>query len=207
MNQIIEYLEEKYRPLGIIVYGSFADGTNGPGSDFDAIVITESGSTLHDSSLIDGIVLDVFVYTKEDISGMFNPAKFIAVLEGHIIKDTDDGISANLKTSVNAWLMDQPLKKLEENRCNVEWCEKMLFRAARNDAEGFFRWHWLLTDSLEFCFDLIEVRYLGPKKSLRYLEKNRPELAAVYETALKTFCYEDLAAWVTCLRQLLEASV
>lgn len=39
--EIIEYLKEKYQPLALIVYGSFADGTNNAHSDFDALVICE----------------------------------------------------------------------------------------------------------------------------------------------------------------------
>ena len=52
MNEIITALEAKYHPLGMIVYGSYADGTNNLNSDFDALLLTDSGSELHDSSVI-----------------------------------------------------------------------------------------------------------------------------------------------------------
>ena len=38
-DKIIEALREKYRPLGIAVYGSFADGSNNRNSDFDALLL------------------------------------------------------------------------------------------------------------------------------------------------------------------------
>ena len=59
MESIITYLKQKYQPLGIIVYGSFADGSNNANSDFDAVLITKSGEKGHDNSLINGIELDV----------------------------------------------------------------------------------------------------------------------------------------------------
>ena len=46
---IVRYLKEKYQPETILVYGSFADGSNNRNSDFDALVITEQGRG-HDSS-------------------------------------------------------------------------------------------------------------------------------------------------------------
>ena len=55
MESIIEYLKQKYQPRGIVVYGSFADGSNNQNSDFDALVITELGEKGHDNSIINGI--------------------------------------------------------------------------------------------------------------------------------------------------------
>lgn len=39
MEQVLKYIREKYNPLSIILYGSYADGTNNLNSDFDALVI------------------------------------------------------------------------------------------------------------------------------------------------------------------------
>ena len=62
MERILKYIQEKYNPLSIILYGSYADGTNNLNSDFDALVITSNQEQFHDTSRIDGIPLDVFVY-------------------------------------------------------------------------------------------------------------------------------------------------
>lgn len=35
MDKIINYICQKYEPLSIIVYGSYADGSNNENSDFD----------------------------------------------------------------------------------------------------------------------------------------------------------------------------
>ena len=69
---ILNYIEETYQPDAVIVYGSFANGTAGPGSDFDALVIADHGKT-HDSSVIDGTVLDVFVYPPEQFRSDYDP--------------------------------------------------------------------------------------------------------------------------------------
>ncbi|MBR5774458.1 MAG: nucleotidyltransferase domain-containing protein, partial [Clostridia bacterium] len=37
MEQIIEYINQKYNPISIILYGSYADGTNNLNSDFDSL--------------------------------------------------------------------------------------------------------------------------------------------------------------------------
>ena len=47
-DKIIEALREKYHPLGIAVYGSFADGSNNRNSDFDALLLLPDGETGHD---------------------------------------------------------------------------------------------------------------------------------------------------------------
>ena len=47
MQDILTYLAAEYDPLAIIVYGSFADGTQNLFSDFDALLITEGGARRH----------------------------------------------------------------------------------------------------------------------------------------------------------------
>ena len=36
-----------------------------------------------------------------------------------------------------------------------EGCKKMLLRTLRSDAEGLYRWHWVLIDSLEIFCDAV----------------------------------------------------
>ena len=72
-EKILAYLKETYQPDAIVIYGSFADGSANEGSDFDALVIADKGRT-HDSSVIDGIVLDVFVYAMETFHAVIDVA-------------------------------------------------------------------------------------------------------------------------------------
>lgn len=203
MEDIIEYLKNTYSPLSIIVYGSFADGSNNENSDFDVLVITESGSELHDNTIVSGIVLDAFIYPKERIVGKLDCEDFLRIFDGHIVMDTD-GIATKLQAKVREYINNTPPKSYAENKTNVEWCEKMLLRAAREDMEGYFRWHWLLTESLEIYCDLRKIRYLGPKKSINRMRLEDNMSASIYEKALANFDYESLSAWITHLKKLLK---
>ena len=62
MHGIVAYIKEKYDPLSLIVYGSYANGTNNQNSDFDALVIWRGDKQIHDTSFVGGVQLDVFVY-------------------------------------------------------------------------------------------------------------------------------------------------
>ena len=64
MEKIMEYLKSAYHPIGMAVYGSFANRTNHLNSDFDALLVREEGEITHDHFLICGIELDVFIYPK-----------------------------------------------------------------------------------------------------------------------------------------------
>ncbi|MGM9618827.1 MAG: nucleotidyltransferase domain-containing protein [Oscillospiraceae bacterium] len=201
MEEILAYIKQTYRPVGIIVYGSFADGSQNAHSDFDALVLTDGGEQTHDTNLVGGTQLDVFVYPAAFFDGPFNCEEFVQLHDSQILLDTD-GTAARLRAAVLSYLDAIPPKTAEENRGNAAWCEKMLLRAGRGDAEGFFRWHWLLTDSLEIYCDLTAQRYFGPKKALRRMRENDPAGYALYEKAISTPDYDALADWVAYLRKL-----
>ncbi len=59
----------------------------------------------------------------------------------------------------------------------------MLRRTERGDTEGYYRLHWVLTDSLSIYYDLRGEYYFGPKKALRRMANTAPDDAAVYERA------------------------
>lgn len=204
MKKIVEYIKSRYNPLSIIVYGSFADGSNNEHSDFDALVIVKDGEKLHDVSFVSEIQLDVFVYPVSYFKNDFDCAEIIQIFDGKIILD-NDGVGGKLKERVNGYLESLPYKKTaKENREQVEWCKKMLLRAKRKDAEGMFRWHWLLTESLEIYFDLLGRMYFGPKKSLRYMKENQSAAFGLYSAALQNLDYEALEQWIGFLDGIAE---
>ena len=75
MEEIIPYILDTYRPEAVILYGSFANGTNNAHSDFDALVIAP-GEKRHDASVVAGITLDVFIYPRETFQGDYDPADY-----------------------------------------------------------------------------------------------------------------------------------
>lgn len=195
MEKIIEYIKNRYKPLSVIVYGSFADGSNNEHSDFDALVITKGGEKLHDVSFVGEVQLDVFVYPLSYFEEDFDCDEVIQIFDGKIIIDSGN-VGKNLKERVNVYLDSLPKKTKEENKEQVKWCQKMLLRAKRGDSEGMFRWHCLLTESLQIYFDILGKVYFGPKKSLRYMKENRPDAFNIYTDALQSLDYKALERWI-----------
>jgi predicted nucleotidyltransferase len=199
-DTIIKYLIETYSPDAIIMYGSFVDGSANEHSDFDALVIANS-SKKHDSSVIEDIPLDVFIYPPEVFQDEYNPEDFIQVFDGEIVLDKK-GIAKSLKERVLEFIKGRTLKTNEEIQNEVYWLKKMLMRTSRGDTEGYYRWHWLLYDSLEIYFDIKRLRYCGPKKALRTLHQIDPEAYHIYLLALKEFTQETLSGWIDYLEDL-----
>lgn len=204
MQDILTYLAAQYDPVAIIAYGSFADGTQNLFSDFDALLITEGGKRLHDDRFVDCTQLDVFVHPLSDFEGDYDAAAYSRLYGGQILLDRN-GVAAALLDRVQRHVDGQARKTREELQLNVDWCEKMLRRAERSDAEGAFRRHWLLVDSLEIYTELRAWPYLGPKKALRQLEKKDREAYALYERALCEGDYPALAAWVGHIKARFES--
>ena len=199
-EKIVDYLQKTYQPDAIVVYGSFADGSANLNSDFDALIIAGKEKT-HDSSVVDGVVLDVFVYPAKTFSTDYDPEEFVQVWDGKIVLD-EHGIAGQLKAKVLDYIEHLPKKTATEVAQEVEWCEKMLLRTMREDVEGYYRWHWVLCDSLEIYFDIRGLHYYGPKKTLRLMEKSDAEAFGLYAKALRKFDRESLSAWIDYLESM-----
>lgn len=199
MEQIIEYIKKTYSPLSIILYGSYANGTNNLNSDFDALVISYDHEQIHDTSYINGIQLDVFVYPNSYFDGDFDCNEFFQIFDGRIITDTNE-LGKTLQMKVISYLQSLPPKTKAEIDASVDWCIKMLGRVKRCDVEGMFRWHWVLIDSLEIFCDIKHYPYRGPKKSLKWMEENHPSAFATYQAALANFNVESLENWIAYIK-------
>ncbi len=199
-ERIIGYLTETYQPDAIIIYGSYADGSVNENSDFDALVIAKSVRK-HDTSVIGNTVLDVFVYPEEVFQSDYDPEEFVQVFDGIVILDKT-GAAARLKRTILAYLENAPRKTDDEIRQELDWCEKMLHRTMRGDSEGYYRWHWVLCDSLEIYCDVKGLAYHGPKKALRTIAQTDETAYQIYSRALKEFNREYLSEWITYLKHL-----
>ena len=202
-NNIVKYIVDKYSPLCIIMYGSYADGSYGPDSDFDVLAVTAGGETVHDTGTVDGVRLDLFVYPASRFDGEPDWDEMIQIYHGMVLLDTD-GIGERLMDGVREYVNAQPLRTQEEVGADVSWCGKMLLRARRGDPEGMFRWHWLLTDSLEIYCAAESRRYWGPKKTLLWMERERPEAFRLYTGALGSMDYAALARWIEHIQALIK---
>ena len=201
LEQILQYIQETYAPLSIILYGSYSDGTNNLNSDFDALVITSDHAQFHDTSIVNGIPLDVFVYPQKYFDVEYACEDFVQIHDGRIFTDSN-GIGKALQEKVQAYLRNRAVKSSAEIRASVDWCIKMLERAKRGDCEGMFRWHWVLTDSLEIFCDIMQHPYFGPKKTLKWMEETQPKSFDCYNRALHALRMECLEEWITHIKYL-----
>ncbi len=203
MEQIIDYIKRAYSPLSIIVYGSYANGTNNLNSDFDALVISSEHEQYHDTSFVNGVQLDVFIYPVSYFKGEYDYNDFIQIFDGKVILDSED-VGLTLQKQILTYLHNRPCKTKAEIQANIDWCTKMFERVKRNDAEGMFRWHWVLIDSLEIFCDMMQHPYLGPKKSLNWMRDNFPTAFDHYQKALSVFSMETLENWISYIKRLNE---
>ena len=201
MNRIIKYINERYAPLSIIVYGSYANDTNDENSDFDALVISSSHKKFHDTSFFEGIQLDIFVYPIETIDENMNLSGFVQLIDSKVVFDTDN-IGESLKSRVISYIEKLPLKSHDDLKADIDWCTKMLARAKRGDAEGMFRFHWVLVDSLEVYSVMMQQFYRGPKKTLEWMKENHSKAYMIYHKALSEFTIDSLSEWILYLRGL-----
>ena len=203
-DKIISHLIERYQPDAIITYGSFADGSANENSDFDALVIANHDK-MHDSSIIDNILLDVFIYPTDTFKSEYDPKEFVQVWDGKIVLDKS-GIAERLQKQVCSYIESVPQKSIDEIQQEIRWCEKMVLRTLRDDTEGYYRWHWLLFDSLEIYCDVKRIHYYGPKKALRLMKQTDEEAFQIYSKALKGFERKYLSEWISYLKHISPAS-
>lgn len=168
-KKIVEYLDKEYNPLAILIYGSYSDNTFTEFSDFDCMVITEQKSIEHDDSIIDGIQLDCYIYTKEEIE-VLDTETFITVFDATIVLDS--GIGIELKNRVRKYVSFNTIVDDEEKQFIVSWIKKSINRLKIEDDEGYFRSIELLKESLNDYFVLRDLFYFGSKKSISYLKSN-----------------------------------
>ncbi len=204
MESVITYIMEHYHPLSILLYGSYADGSQNQNSDFDALVISADNLSYHDMSIVDGIPMDVFVYPASSFNGEISCADYVQLLDSKVLMDTA-GIGERLKNRIIEYIDSLPRKTETEIREEIQWCKKMLLRTQRKDTEGMYRWHWVLIDSLEIFCDAVHAYYRGPKKALRWMEHHYPQAYSRYREALTNFCPESLSQWILYLESIAES--
>ena len=197
MQKVIDFLINKYDPEALILYGSYADGSYNANSDLDALIFADVPEAIHDVSVAEGIQLDVFVYPAD---AEFNPEDYPQLYYSKIVIDRQ-GRGKALQEAVVDYIENRPAKSDESILENIVWCEKMLSRTQRADAEGYYRWHWVLCDSLEFYSDIRGWFYSGPKKTLLLMQRLDPVAYVIYSNALKYMEHKYLADWVEFLKR------
>ncbi len=161
----------------IFLYGSHADGSAGPDSDYDIAAFGPVAEPSRIARLDAGGYLDVFIYPD---ALLLKPGEAFLKLRGGKILMQRDALADDLLRRLDEIFRRGPLPLgADEIAARKVWARKMVTRIGRADPEGNYRRAWLLQALLEDYFHIRGRWYEGPKKSLRWLAQVEP---AAYET-------------------------
>jgi len=181
INRLKNYLMETYNCDTIILYGSYSKGDFTSESDVDIICFRDVEEELNDTSFFEGKQLDVWIKnSKEELIAQ----EFLHIRDGKIIHDTESYGEVLLKSVRELFELGPPKSTLESKQFLVDWMNKMYIRSTKKDVEGTYRYFWLAKDVLEIYFEIKDLWYEGPKKSLKWLEMNDKEFYELYISVL-----------------------
>ncbi len=190
---IIRYLEDEYDPLSIMVYGSYAAGTEDEYSDFDCLLIVDEKKREHDSSVICGVRLDCHIFTSFDTYGEdIDP--FLTCYDAVIMKDRY-GAARTLKERVRRYVEEHSVTDEKEKETIRLWTEKTLMRIRKRDDDGNYRAIALLEVSLEDYFRLRDMFYFGSSKAVAWLRENDPEGYSLFHSAVTMRTNSSIESW------------
>jgi predicted nucleotidyltransferase len=192
---INEYLISKYGCHSIILYGSFANGDYTDESDIDLVCFCDNQEKENDMTEFNNRMLDAWIYKTEKMN---NCTEFLHVRGGKILLDEKNLCTGFLNEIDKQFNNGPKLLPLEEKNFLKGWLQKMFRRAVKGDIEGNFRYHWMLTDALEIYFNIKGIWYLGPKKSLQWLNINDKAAYDLFNNALK------INADITAIEELIQ---
>jgi len=188
------HLEQRFGCHTAILYGSRARGDWDAASDIDVAAFRDAGEAEHAAHRWQELHLDLFLYPTAT-----EPNQDWLRLRGGRVLFQRDQVGDKALAAVDSLYTAGP-KKLTASEAETRrlWLEKMLARAEKGDTEGDYRRHWLLMTLLEDYFAFREEWYLGPKRSLTCLERERPAHFALFRKALKpSASLEEIRAVIT----------
>ena len=192
MDRIIQCLQEKYHPRALIVYGSYVRGDQDEFSDFDCMIVVDAKEKNHDDSVIDGIQLDCFIFTADEVAAD-DVDPFLTVYDGQII--FDDGIGAALKERVRKYVAEHTVIEESEKEFIASWVQKTIRRMQKNDDGGNYRAIAFLFESLtDYCF-LHDIFYFGSKKTISLLKETDSHGYDLFHAAITQKTNECIQAW------------
>lgn len=182
VQAVLDELVASWGAHTILLYGSRADGSAGPDSDWDIAAFADVPQVVRITRPIEAGFLDVFICPDSQLDA---PTPEHLKLVGAAILLERDGAGQRLLRRLDDMMSAGPeTLPADELQARRDWARKMLVRIRRGDAEGHYRRAWLLTALLEDYFALRGVWYQGPKKSLAWLSRNDPAAHAAFVAAL-----------------------
>jgi hypothetical protein len=181
LDLLHRHLTEQFGCHTAILYGSRARGDWDAASDIDVIAFRDAGEAGHVAHRWQNLFLDLFLYPTAT-----RPAPDWLRLHGGRVLFQRGSEGDNVLSVVEDMLAAGPERlSADDLRTRRLWAEKMLIRAEKGDPEGDYRRHWLLMSLLEDYFTLRGQWYLGARRSLALLQREKPEDFAVLRKAFE----------------------
>ncbi len=196
VTRLAAELMQRHGAHTLLLYGSHADGSATPQSDYDLAGFADVPRKLCDARVVEGRFLDAFIYPETVLA---QPALDHLHLRGAVVLAQRGDEASRFLAALDALHAQGPAARPGDELHTLRvWAWKMLARLQRGDAEGHYRRHWLLMQLLEDYFALRQQWYPGPKKSLLRLQREDPAAYTAFEAALHP------AADVAALRRLVQ---
>ena len=183
LDKLTSELVTKHKCHTVILYGSHAQGTATPESDYDLMGVRKSGTKYRIARKENGIYVDMFVYPEKMLLKLGE--EHLHIRKGKILFQ-----KARFGTRLLAKLEKaarKPAKRLPKDEIAVRkvWAHKMWERAHKGDIEGNYRRAWLQMSLLEDYFLLRGKRFSGSKASFAWLKKNDARTLKLFDKVLK----------------------
>lgn len=191
-EKILDYIKKTYNPTTIFLYGSYYNKTYNENSDFDSLIIVDKKDKDHDDSIIEGVELDLFIYTKNEIDRL--PREVFTTLKDSSII-CDDGFGEKLKNRVVEYVRKNSTRSEQQKEFIRSYIKKMCKRIEKDDLEGKFRAVALLNESLEDYYIFHNIFYFGPKKAIKYIKENDPVGYEILSDALTHTYSKTVIRW------------
>lgn len=190
VEQLVTHLCARHPLQTIFLYGSRAQGTHRPDSDFDLLLVRDgawpapSSRDERDVHDFGGLLVDAWVHAPENLQPDTDPG-LLRLQSSHLLLDRD-GFGARLLARVNdvAARGPQPMKDGDRGAFRV-WLPKMMVRMQGPDplVAGHYRAE-LLNALLPTWFQARRQWYRGTRHASAWLRQNAPDVALTFEAAL-----------------------
>lgn len=184
LPDIVRHIKKTYGAHTIILYGSRAQGTANPKSDYDLFVIRRSRTEKERvKGLFKGASLDLHLFSEEILNDRYLTPS-LAIAEGAVILIQKDKMGTQIVQRIKDIYSRGffPSNKIK-NAIIGEIKGKQLKIAGT--PEGYFYQNSLLVSLLEHYFTLRNLYFIGTREAFRWLKKNDLVFYYAFEKALK----------------------
>lgn len=183
LEKILNFLSDQYEFHTAILYGSRAGSDFRATSDYDFLLVRQSGKRIREIIHFEDSCIDLIVNDEGIINRPFDT---MYLWQSKIIKD-EKGLAKQL-IEANSKLLSNPPEALPENRIKQRKKQVLdeLEYVKHDNVLGNFRRHDLMVKLLSLYFVFIRQWDLGDKHSLNWLEKNDSEAYQLFSNAFRT---------------------